>query len=236
MIANVIAVPNVRTRIPPSDKQIAFATLVRGARVRHNKGPVPPKRPRIPIALSERPRSIVCVTGEANAWPYRSKELRTTHREELVHWVAHRPATGETLDVILRPRNPLAPSTPPHVGLTENALLSGDSVAELFERWSSFTREDDVVCSWGHYPIGIFGATGGTLPKTRLDLRQVARVLMCGRVGTMDAVLENLAIAPSSIDSLGRGRAGVRAAQLARIAAHLSRCPDVPSAARSTSP
>ena len=208
------------------DKQIAFATTVRGARVRHNKGPVPPKRSRIPLVMSERPRSIVCVTGEANAWPYRSKELRTSHREELVHWIAHRPASGETLDVILRPRNPLAPSTPPHVGLTEEALMDGDSVAELFERWSTFVRDDDVVCSWGHYPVGIFGQAGGTLPRTRLDLRQVARVLMRGRVGTMDAVLEKLAIETSSLEPLGRGRAGVRAAQLARIATLLTRMSD----------
>lgn len=205
------------------DKQIAFATTVRGARVRHNKGPVPPKRPRVPLVLGQRPKSIVCVTAEANAWPYRSKELRTSHLEELVHWIAHRPATGETLDVIVRPRNPLAPSTAPHIGLTEDGLLGGDSIPELFERWSAFVREDDVVCSWGHYPVGIFGRAGGTLPKTHLDLRQVARVLMRGRVGTMDAVLEKLAIATSSIESLGRGRAGVRAAQLARIATHLGR-------------
>jgi len=203
------------------DKQITFATEVRGARVRHNKGPIPPKRPRIPAALAERRANIVCVTGEANAWPYRSKELRTSHREELVHFVAHRPATGETLDLIVRPRNPLAPSTPPHVGLTAEALMDGVSLEELFERWRAFVREDDVVCSWGHYAVGIFGSAGGEMPKSRLDLRQVSRVLMRGRVGTMDAVLEKLAIDPASLGTLGRGRAGVRAAQLARIAVHL---------------
>jgi DTW domain-containing protein YfiP len=203
------------------DKQISFATEVRGARVRHAKGPVPPKRPRIPVALSERRASIVCVTGEANAWPYRSKELRTSHREELVHFVAHRPATGETLDLIVKPRNPLAPSTPPHVGLTAEALLDGVSLDELFERWRGFVRDDDIVCSWGHYAVGIFGSAGGEMPRTRLDLRQVSRVLMRGRVGTMDAVLEKLAIEPASLGTLGRGRAGARAAQLVRIAVHL---------------
>ena len=59
------------------------------------------------------------------------------------------------------------------------------------------------------------------MPKSRLDLRQVSRVLMRGRVGTMDAVLEKLAINPAVLGTLGRGRAGVRAAQLARIAVHL---------------
>ncbi len=203
------------------DKQIAFATTVRGARVRHNKGPPPPKRPRIPAALAERRANIVCITAEANAWPYRTKELRTSHREELVHLVAHRPATGETLDLIVRPRNPLAPSTPPHVGLTAEALLEGVSLEELFERWRAFVHDDDIVCSWGHYAVGIFGAAGGEMPRARLDLRQVSRVLMRGRVGTMDAVLEKLAIDVASLGTHGRGRAGVRSAQLARIAIHL---------------
>ena len=203
------------------DKQIAFANTVGGARVRHNKGPLLPKRPRIPAALAEQRERIVCVTGEANAWPYHNKDLRTSHREELVHWVAHRPATGETLDVIVRPRNPLAPSTPPHVGLSAEALRDGESVPELFEKWSAFVREDDIVCSWGHYAVGIFGSAGGSLPKTRLDLRQVSRVFLQGRVGSMDAVMEKLAMTSGPLDTLGRGRAGVRAAQLARIAAHL---------------
>ena len=215
------------------DAQIAFATTVRGARVRHDKGPVPAKRPRIPIALGERRERIVCVTGEANAWPYRSRELRTSHREELVHWTAHRPATGETLDVIVKPRNPLAPSTPPHVGLSAEELMGGASLPELMEQWRAFVREDDVVCSWGHYAIGIFGSASGdpdALPRSRLDLRQVARVLMRGRVGTMDAVLDKLGIAPSAIASLGRGRAGLRAAQLTRIATHLGDLASVVSA------
>lgn len=204
------------------DAQIAFATTVRGARVRHHKGPAPPKRPRIPAMLGERRDKLVCVSGEANAWPYRSRDLRTSYREELVHWIAHRPATGETLDVIVKPRNPLAPSTPPHVGLTAEALMDGASLDELFARWRAFVHDDDIVCSWGHYAVGIFGTAGGEMPKTRLDLRQVSRVLMRGRVGTMDAVLEKLALDPGAVSSLARGRAGLRAAQLARIASHLA--------------
>ncbi len=138
-----------------------------------------------------------------------------------MHWIAHRPATSETLDVIVRPRNPLAPSTAPHIGLREDELMAGASPSELFERWSTFVREDDVVCSWGHYPVGIFGQAGGTLPPTRIDLRQVARVLLRGRAGTMDAVLDKLGLSPLS--PLGRGRGGVRAAQLVCIAEHLGR-------------
>ncbi|MDB4944653.1 MAG: hypothetical protein JWP97_4187 [Labilithrix sp.] len=203
------------------DKQIEYATSVHGARKRHNKGPVQPKRARVPRVFLEHPERVVCVTGEANAWPYKDPELRTSFREELVHWVAHRPFTGETLDVIVRPRNPLAPSTPPHVALSEEALLGGAPVDELFARWSAFVGEDDVVCSWGHYPIGMWGRTGGTLPRSWVDLRQACRVLMQGRVGTMEAVLEKLEVDGDSLAPLARGRAGKRAAQLVRIARHL---------------
>ena len=214
------------------DAQIEFATSVRGARVRHGKGPVPVKRPRIPATLGEHPERIVCITGEANAWPYRNGELRTSYREELVHLVAHRPHTGETLDVIVRPRNPLAPSTPPHVQLEPEALMGGDSLVELFAKWRAFVHDDDVICSWGHYAVGIFIAAAAsteegqppaaTLPATRIDLRQVSRVLLKGRAGTMDAVLEKLAIETAGLSPRGRGRAGARAAQLARLAQHLS--------------
>ena len=119
--------------------------------------------------------------------------------------------------------------------------MDGISIEELFAKWRAFVRDDDVVCSWGHYAIGIFGSAArlndgpaepsgpAFMPKTRLDLRQVARVLMRGRVGTMDAVLEKLALDRATVGALGRGRAGTRAAQLAAIAAHLG---DVLHAAR----
>ena len=199
------------------DRQVTFATTIRSARHRKT-GPASPRRPRVAGVLAERRADIVCVTGEANAWPYRSRELRTAHQDELVHWVAHRPATGETFDVIARPRCPLAPSTPPHVGLTSEAIMGGVSVPELLEGWRSFVRDDDVICTWGHYAAGIFGAAGGELPRTRVDLRAASRVLLRERVGAMDDLLESLAIDPRSLGALGRGRAGVRAGQLARIA------------------
>ncbi len=205
------------------DAQIEFATKVRVAR--HRKGPVPVKRPRVPLALSERPESIVCVTAEANAWPYRNSELRTSYREELVHLVAHRPHTGETLDIILKPRNPLAPSTPPHVGLSVQALDAGEPLSALCDQWRAFVREGDVLCSWGYFAVGLLKAAAAApdlnLPAARLDLRQVARVLLEGRAGTMEAVLEKLAVDVSGLTAHARGRAGARSARLARIASHL---------------
>jgi DTW domain-containing protein YfiP len=202
------------------DTQVAFATTVENAR--HRKRPLRLKRRRAGAVLGEHATKLLCVTGEANAWPYDRKELRTSYPDELVHWVAHRPATGETLDVIVRPSSPLAPSTPSHIGLAADAILGGVAPSELLERWRSFVREDDLVCSWGHYAAGIFDAAGGALPKTRVDLRAVSRELLRARVGAMDDLLESLAVDPRSLAGVGRGRAGARAAQLARIGALLS--------------
>jgi DTW domain-containing protein YfiP len=202
------------------DTQVAFATTV--AHARHRNRLPRPKRGRAGAVLGERPANLLCVTGEANAWPYHRQELRTSYPDELVHWVAHRPATGETFDVIVRPSSPLAPSTPSHIGLAADTILGGVEPSELLERWRSFVREDDVICSWGHYAAAVFDAVGGALPKTRVDLRAISRELLRARVGTMGDLLESLAIDPSSLVGVGRGRAGVRAAQLARIGALLS--------------
>jgi DTW domain-containing protein YfiP len=202
------------------DTQVAFATTVASAR--HRNRPPRPRRPRAGAVLGERPANLLFVTGEANAWPYHRQELRTTYRDELVHWVALRPATAETFDVIARPSSPMAPSTPSHIGLTADAILGGVEPSELLERWRGFVREDDLICSWGHYAAGIFDAAGGALPRTRVDLRAVSRELLRARVGAMDDLLTSLAIDPRSLKAVGRGRAGARAAQLACIGALLS--------------
>jgi len=198
------------------DRQIHFATNVRGFRERHFKGPPKPKRPRIPPVLAAGGARIVCLSTEANAWPYRDRELRTAYREELVHVVAHRPATGETFDLVVTPTMPVAPSTPGHVGLSPEDLRSGVSREELWARWRAFTREDDVVCTWGPYAPTLFTAAGGELPRARVDVRVVARSTLKGPVGSMESLLALLgANMPSPIT---RGRAGLRVAQLARIA------------------
>ena len=205
------------------DAQIDFATNVRGSRGRHSKGPKPPPRPRFPPVLVNGRERVVCVTAESNAWPYRDRDLRTSYREELVHWVAYRLGTGETLDVVVAPRMPLAPSTPVHIRVPEDALTGGASLDELHAAWRSFVREDDVLCSWGAHGTSVFENAGGTLPKERIDLRAIARSFGRGPVGSMESFLTRIASAENDAHAarrapIGRGRAGMRAAQLADVA------------------
>ncbi|HEY4184455.1 MAG TPA: tRNA-uridine aminocarboxypropyltransferase, partial [Polyangia bacterium] len=59
---------------------------------------------------------LICVQGEANAWP---KRQNNRPEPELVHWVASRPATGEVYEAVIAPREPLAPAAPGRLGIDE---------------------------------------------------------------------------------------------------------------------
>jgi hypothetical protein len=198
------------------DTQIQCAETLRGARIRHKKPPT--LGPRVPLHFRDRLDDLVCVVGEANAWPYRSAERGDGHPDELVQWVAYRPSTGEVFDRIARPRFPLAPSTPRHIRLAAEELMAGGALEEVFEAWRSFVRETDVICSWGRYATRVFAAEGGYLPKVRVDLRQVGRQLLRGKVGTIEDFLAK--IERTAGECVARGRGGVRAAQIAAVASH----------------
>ncbi|MGH7437456.1 MAG: tRNA-uridine aminocarboxypropyltransferase [Polyangiaceae bacterium] len=195
------------------DVQIACARRFSGARVRHVKGPRPP-RSRLPRSLLAHGAHLVCVSGEANAWPYGSSERAAGYPEELVQWQAFRPRTGERFEVLKAPRH-LAPTTPLHLGLPRGALESGCSGELLREQWRAFLRDDDVICSWGTYATALFEAEGGCLPLVRLDLRQLARAFVKGRFGTLDELGIRLGVESSS--ALGAGRAGERLGQLVGV-------------------
>jgi DTW domain-containing protein YfiP len=175
-----------------------------------------PRRPRLPACLAERANDLVCVVGEANAWPYRARQESAAYPDELVQWSAKRLATGETFDCIAAPRSPIAPSTSAHTRLAREVLENGARVDELLDRWRAFVRDTDVLCSWGRYATSLLVAEGGAFPETRIDLRQVARIVEKGKVGTLEGYAERL---DAQRDSAGvKGRAGVRLGQVAAIA------------------
>ena len=195
------------------ETQIACEQRFHGARVRRKKGPRPRRR-RVPEALLSRAADIVCVSGEANAWPSGSVE-RPHNPEELVHWTACRPSTGERFELVAAPRQALSPMTPVHLALSPRDLELGCSVGILRDRWRAFVRDTDVLCSWGTYATSLFASEGGYLPPTRFDLRQVARVFASRRIGTLDDFLASLGLPTAR--PLAEGRAGVRLGQLVEV-------------------
>ena len=175
------------------DRQQWFASQVRSQRHRH-----PLRVPRVP-AVSTRLAAewdrLVCVQGEANAW---SKRDPARQPAELVHWVACRPATGETFQALVAPRRPLAPGTPAHTGLDAAALAAGGSLSSLLASWRSFVRSDDVVVSWGRYYSDLAAADGLMLAPGGVDLRVALSQMMHQRAGTIEDWMERLALTPLS--------------------------------------
>jgi DTW domain-containing protein YfiP len=172
--------------------------------------------PNIPVALRERRDDIVCVVGEANAWPWCAAEFRTTYPDELIHWVAQRLSTGETFESIVAPRNPLAPNTTKHISLDAAQLHTGGTVKELLSNWRGFIRETDILCSWGCHATNLLASSGGYLPPLRFDLRGLAKDLLKQNIGTIDRFL--MSIDENPCLSHASGRAGVRLGELVRIA------------------
>jgi DTW domain-containing protein YfiP len=169
---------------------------------------------RLPAAVTERFGDVVCVAGEANAWPRLA--AGPEYADELVHWVAHRPATGETFDVVAAPQNPLCRSTPSHLELGEARLAAGVAREELFAAFARFLRPSDVVCAWGPYSPQLYERSGGTLPADRCDLRLAAKRLEPVKTGSLDQYAARTAPSASAAPA---GRAARRAAMLVRIVA-----------------
>ena len=200
------------------DAQVDCANRLHGARLRHPRKARP--SPRVPSVFRERAHDLVCVVGEANAWPYRSRERDAIYKDEIVHWVAYRLGSGEAFERIVAPKNPLAPRTTSHVQLSEEALRAGAPLDALLEGWRAFLRPTDVLCHWGHYAAALFAGAGGRLPAQRVDLRHVARVVSKEKVGTLEEYAASIDSAEGA--TLASGRAGGRLARLAAIAGHFA--------------
>lgn len=198
------------------DGQIACERTLHGARTRHRRAKPPAPRTLLPRSLVGREADLVCVIGEANAWPYSSPQR--TGEDELVHWIAVRVATGERLERVVAPQMPLAPRTCKQTGLAPEVLAGGTTPQSLLGAWEEFLRPSDVLCFWGDYATSLFEALGARLPAERLDLRHAARAYAKGRAGTPEEFSLTIGIEPPP--PLGLGRAGARLAYLAAIARH----------------
>lgn len=177
----------------------------------HKPRPPRPPQDRLPPALVSRFGDLVCVAGEANAWPYRAGHDK--HRDELVHWTAHRPSTGETFSMIAAPEGPLSPSTTFHCRLPADVILRGATRAALLDAFARWSRPTDVTAAWGHYGPNLFAASGGAIGE-RLDLRALAQRLENRKLGDLE---EHAASVGPVAPPLADGRAGARLAALVHL-------------------
>ena len=186
------------------DRQLdCQATAPKRTSYRRPRGPSPERGPRLPSAIADRFDDLVCVVGEANAWPYTRAGERA---DELVHWVAHRPSTGETFERVVAPTGELSPTTLFHTELDASTLAAGGSRTDLVADFAVFSRPTDIVCTWGHYASELFGAR---FPGT-IDLRSAAHRFENRKIGTLESY------APIATP-LARGRAGRRLAMIVQL-------------------
>jgi DTW domain-containing protein YfiP len=215
------------------DHQIDCKDRLHGARVRHARHRARDRRMRVPRAFDSKAEDIVIIVGEANSWSYAARAKDPALVDELVHWAAHRPATGETISFVVRPTRVLAPGTARHTGLDLDVLARGASLAELHARWASFIRPTDVVCSWGKWETTLFAKAGGYLPASHIDLRAITREVTRGNVHSLREF-------PSGVDGTVEvggiavpGRGGRKLRALVDVVATLLTARSTPSAAPS---
>ncbi len=203
------------------DTQLAYERELQGARARRKRKTPRTRRPCLPEALLDTERTHLCVSGEANAWPYGAPERSdAAYRDEIIVWVAERIQTGERFAWMAPPRYPLSPGAPLHAEVSAERLQHAPDRELMKAAWSAFVRDDDVLCSWGHHAPGLLLAEGFALPEARVDIRSAARLAARGKVGTIEEHGATLAVdgTPQIADF---GRAARRLALLTGITAKL---------------
>ena len=192
-------------------QQLHFATEVATHRHRHNTVEREPRDP-IPSLLRQRAGDLVCVLGEANAWPRLHPERSPP---EIVHWLAKRIVGGEIFESILAPRGRLAPSTCHHIRLAPEALAAGESWAAFEDRFRAFLRPSDVLVSWGHFSLATLLSDGFRLEHQRIDARPIAGNVLHRRARTIEECAAQMDLRPPEPWALGRG--GARMACLCSV-------------------
>lgn len=165
------------------------------------------------VTLADQSEHVVCVQGEASAWPTAAGAAPTAH---IVQWLAMRLATGERFSAVIAPRGPLAPSSPGNLGLDLAVLEAGESLASFAARFGAFLRPSDLLVGWRTYGMDVLDQELSLLPANRLDLRPVASQLARGPTGSITDFLARVGVvAPAP---WAPGRAGPRIAALEAVA------------------
>jgi DTW domain-containing protein len=185
-------------------RQEWFETEVRTGRHRREPGRPrrKPARPTLAARLTADWPRLVCIHGEANGWPVAHE---TRPPPETVHFLACRPATGETYEIVLAARNGLAPLTPRHLELPEARMRDGASLDAWRQSWQAFARPDDVVVQWGAFHAELASAEGIAVPSRRIDLRAEMAQAINRRAGTVEACATRLGATTAPLDLPGRG-------------------------------
>jgi DTW domain-containing protein YfiP len=199
------------------DVQIDFASRSTGGRKRR-------RRRRDNLAGSRLARELlssrlVCMAAEANAWPYDRQTKRSRYPEEIVYVSAARLDGSGDFEAFIAPEQPLAFSPMKHARLDEARVRSGLSRPAFQQAWQTFLRADDILCVWGTYGVNLLRRHHNALPEHVLDVRKVTGDWLKRRPGSVETLLDELAL---PYQSRGSGRGGERLGMLVAVTRHLA--------------
>ena len=189
------------------DRQLELAA----SRTTPHRFKKPRQHPELPEKrLLEALERVVAVHVEVNA---HARGSEVPGEPELLHVVAERlGGEGERFEAVLAPRRPLAPSAAHHLGLSEEAILAGESVPDAQLRFAAFLRDDDRLCAWGDYPRERLTREGFATGDW-FDLRAIVARRLQGRPGSPEAAAQRL----GSSEAVRGGRAHRTVAHLSAI-------------------
>lgn len=182
--------------------QVDFASRSTIGRHRQRRRLPGPVRARLPALLLS--PNLLCVSGEANAWPHDRVLRCPPHPHELVHWLAIRTSDEACFEALIKPRLPLSKSPAMHARLSNELLMAGCSIPELLGRWHTFLQPDDVLCCWGHYACELLRRETGRLPEQVVDLRKVVGDFLKSSPGSLEELVAARGLA-FSVRGAGRG-------------------------------
>ncbi|MBP9085288.1 MAG: DTW domain-containing protein [Kofleriaceae bacterium] len=171
------------------------------------------------LLLRQRWDDVVCVVGEVNAWPYQMGRHRD--RDELAHWVAVRPSTGEQFVGLATPTYDWSPSTPKNLGLDPARLQTARPRHELYQGFAQFVRPTDIVCGWSWYSPRLFSAGEHVIDAPIFNIRVLLEEVLHRRMPRLESYAAELAPLPPGPE----GRAGQR---LATLVAAVRCCVETP--------
>jgi hypothetical protein len=194
------------------DVQLHFASQVSARRQRKYRRQHADAASRLPPLLLK-PR-LLCVMAEANAWPFDRKLGGPPYPHELVHCCATHLGEDDRFEQVVAPRFPVAASPIKHARLTEEELSAGAALDYARARWNQFAHEDDVLCVWGTYALGLMRRDGFVLPGRIVDVRKVAGDYLKAAPGGAEELIARLDL---PWQAYGRGRGGERLGMLVAV-------------------
>ncbi|MCA9627556.1 MAG: DTW domain-containing protein [Myxococcales bacterium] len=130
------------------DQQIDFASKGGGRRRKRKRN----KASRaIPRALLEHYERLVVVCGEASAPPPElmcRKQVPPGWRNQLLYWVACRPATGDVFSSLVQPLEQVSDQHLMHLELSRESFGDAPALGDVLRAWREFTRPGDIFAAW----------------------------------------------------------------------------------------